>query len=437
LLAIIKKLSGLKKHQGIVKYFKNTSWLLCEKLLRMILGFFITIWVARYLGPEEYGLFSYVISFVGLFSVVSTLGLDAIVMRELVKYEEKRDKLLGSAFFLKFIGAITVFILLSLSTIFVSHEIRVTQLTFIVATSLLFQSLNVIDFYFQSKVLAKKIVFSNTISLFISSIVKVILIINEAPLEAFAVVIVADSAITICGLVYFYLNSDLKIIKWNIDKSIMISLLKDSWPLMLASASFVIFSNIDNLMIESMLNTHAVGVYNASYKLVTLWYFLPGLILGSLMPAMVSASTKSDVLYKRMQYVASMLIYISLVIPIIYITFSEQLISITYGAEFKESSSILVVLVWVNCLIFYNSCWNRWMIIQNKTKRLLSFHLYTAVFNIIFNLVLIPKYGSVGAAYALLLSLFLTYLIHFILYKEMLSLLISAITFGKVRLFNK
>ena len=88
-----------------MKYFKNTSWLFAEKIIRMMVGLFIGIWVARYLGPEQFGLFSYAVSFVGLFTAISTMGLDTILVRELVKNESNRDILLGTAFRLKLLGA--------------------------------------------------------------------------------------------------------------------------------------------------------------------------------------------------------------------------------------------------------------------------------------------------------------------------------------------
>ena len=97
---MITKLKSLKNHQGFMKYFKNTSWLFAEKILRMVVGLFVGIWVARYLGPEQFGLFAYAQSFVGLFTAIATLGLDGIVVRELVKDESRKDELIGTAFWL-------------------------------------------------------------------------------------------------------------------------------------------------------------------------------------------------------------------------------------------------------------------------------------------------------------------------------------------------
>ena len=114
-----------------MKYFKNTSWLFAEKIIRMMVGLFIGIWVARYLGPEQFGLFSYAVSFVGLFIAISTLGLDTIVVRELVKNESNRDILLGTAFRLKLLGAFGVIIVLGIAVNFTTNDLSTNLLIFI------------------------------------------------------------------------------------------------------------------------------------------------------------------------------------------------------------------------------------------------------------------------------------------------------------------
>ena len=108
------KLKYLKNHKGFVKYFKNTSWLFAEKILRMVVGFFVGVWVARYLGPEKYGLLSYVGAFVGLFLPLGKLGLDGIISREIAKNECDIDELISTAFFLKFLGSLLIIFLTSI-----------------------------------------------------------------------------------------------------------------------------------------------------------------------------------------------------------------------------------------------------------------------------------------------------------------------------------
>jgi O-antigen/teichoic acid export membrane protein len=121
----------------------------------MSVGLFVGIWVARYLGPEQFGLLSYAQSFVFLFTAIATLGLDGIVVRELVKDESRREELLGTAFGLKFIGAILILPVLWLAVQLTSNDTYTNLLVFIIASATVFQSFNVIDFYYQAKVKSK------------------------------------------------------------------------------------------------------------------------------------------------------------------------------------------------------------------------------------------------------------------------------------------
>ena len=177
---------------------------MAEKILRMVVGLFVGIWVARYLGPDKFGLLSYAQSFVGLFAAISTLGLDGIVVRELVKRPEKEYVLIGTAFVLKIFGAFLTLALLAVVVHFTSNDHYTNLLVFIIASATIFQSFNVVDLYFQSKVLSRYVVYANIVSLFASSIVKVLLILNEAPLIAFAWVVLFDSFVLACGFVYFF-----------------------------------------------------------------------------------------------------------------------------------------------------------------------------------------------------------------------------------------
>jgi len=411
-----------------MKYFKNTSWLFGEKILRMVVGLFVGIWVARYLGPEQFGLFSYAQSFVGLFTAVATLGLDGIVVRELVKDETRRDELIGTAFWLKLIGAIVVLFILGIAVNFTSNDHATNSIIFIIASATVFQAFNVVDFYFQAKVMSKYVVFANVISLLLSSMVKIILIINEAPLIAFAWAIIFDSAVLAIGYIYFFFKKlTFKIQNLTFNKVTVVVLLKDSWPLMLGSFSFVVFSNIDNIMIKEIMGDFYVGIYDSAYRLVTLCYFLPGLVLSSLMPSLVNSYNNSELFMDRLLSISTLLVWIAIAIFLIYNIFDEEIVQISYGEQYTNAITLLSSLATVNLLIFFNSVWNYWMTVENKTKRTFLFHLCTALLNIILNYFFIHKYGVIGAVYALLVSLSITYIIFGVYDKRILKLFIESI----------
>ena len=239
-----------------MRYFTNTSWLFFEKIIRVVVNLFMLIWIARYLGSEQFGLFSYMQSFVGIFSVIATLGLNAIVVREFVKTKYKEEELLSTSFYLRLLGALCVFIILYIAIHFTKNEADTNIMIFIIASSTIFQSFNVIDFYFQSKVLSKYVVYANIFSFFISTILKILFILLEAPIEAFVYIVLFDSIILALGLIYFYIKTTtLNIASLKFNMSIASSLLKDSWPLILSAIAISIYMKIDQVMIKEMLNS--------------------------------------------------------------------------------------------------------------------------------------------------------------------------------------
>jgi len=386
-----------------MKYFKNTSWLFAEKILRMVVGLFVGIWVARYLGPEQFGLFSYAQSFVGLFTAFATLGLDGIVIRELVKDESRRDSLLGTAFRLKLIGVLLVLIALAVAVKLSHQDSLTTLLIFIVASATIFQSFNVIDFYFQSKVLSKYIVYANIVSLLISSLIKIALVLNEAPLLYFAYVVLFDSFVLACGFLSLYRYKKFFISQWRFDAKVALSLLKDSWPLILSGLVISIYMKIDQIMIKEILNAEAVGQYAAAVRLSEAWYFIPMVVASSLFPAIINAKKQSEELYyARLQKLYDLMVWIAIAIALPMTFLSGWVVELLYGNEYDQAGSVLMMHIWGGVFVFLGVASGKWFLSENLQK--LSFYrtFYGMIFNVIFNIMLIPKYGIIGAAIATL-----------------------------------
>ena len=410
----------LKNHQGFMKYFKNTSWLFAEKILRMVVGLLVGVWVARYLGPEQFGLLSYALSFVGLFSIIATFGLDEIVVRELVKDESRRDDLIGTAFWLKLCGAFVVLLVLAFAVIFTSNDNKTNTLIFIIASALIFQSFNVIDFYFQSKVMGKFIVYANLISLFVSSIVKITLILNDASLIAFAWVVLFDGFILACGFIYFFLiHSTFKINNLIFYKSTAIDLLKDSWPLIFSGAVLMIQARIDQVMIKEMINSTEVGYYSAAIRLIEAFGFIPVMLKISLYPSILNSRKDSYELYQNRllnYYRLNFLLFLAVAIPLSM--FSEQIVTLLFGNEY-HSVGILLSLMAIR-LFFTNMGVARGAYIINENLMVFSLITMTlgTITNIVLNYYWIPLYASKGAIIATIISFFVSIFVVDIFYSK-------------------
>ena len=423
-----------------MKYFKNTSWLFAEKILRMVVGLLVGVWVARYLGPEKFGLLSFAHSFVGLFTIFATLGLDEVVVRELVKDESRRDSLVGTTFWLKLFGAFLVLLVLAFAINFTSNDVDTHILVFIIASATIFQSFNIVDFYFQSKILGKFVAYANFISLFISTIVKIALILSHASLLAFAWVVLFDSFVLACGFIYFFLKHSTFRIRYLIfHKSTAIDLLKDSWPLIFSGGVLMIQARIDQVMIKEMLGSLEVGYYSVAMRLIEAVAFIPMLLKSSLYPSIQSAKNQSKALYQDRLlnfYRLNFLLFLVLAIPIFI--FAEPIIVLLFGIEYQPAG-VLLALLSIR-LFFANMGVARGTYIV--TENLMKFSMLTMILgtivNIYLNYILIPYYGARGAIVATIVSFFITiYLVDIFYSKTRHNVILqvkSIITFYKLNI---
>ena len=402
------RLTLIKDHPGFRKYFANTSWLMGERILRMAVSLFVGILVARYLGPERYGLLSYANSFVGIFIVLGTMGLDDIIVRELVKTPEQQEKILGSSFLLKLVGTLLMWMAILAAVPFTKNDFQTNILIIIIAFGAVFQAFNVIDFNFQAKVKSKFIVHAQFVQLIISSIVKIILVVNETPLIWFASVYCLDAIVLAMGLifVYFYNGNNIFHWKWSFETSKY--LLRDSWPLMFAGVVVSVYMKIDQVMIKEMLGAKEVGLYAAAVKLCEAWYFVPTVITASLFPAILSTKQKSKPLYQdRLQKLYDLMVWGSVAVALPTTLVADWLILIIYGNEFKDAADVLRIYIWVGVFVALGVASSKWLVAENLEKYSFYRTVLGAILNVGCNLWLIPIYGIKGAVFATLISYFI------------------------------
>ena len=391
--------------QGVQRYFSNTIWLLSEKGLRIIDAFFIGIWLARHLGPEQLGILSNAESFVYLFAAFAALGLDQIVVRELVKDESLRDKLLGTTFVLRIIG----YVLMSGGILFSLQILENTELSntmvLIIATTLAFQCFKGIDFYFQSKVLSKYIAICNLIAISVLSVVKVALILTNAPLVYFAYALVLEWVLIATGYIIVYGYNKLSIWKWSFDYALAKRLLKKSVFLIIGSVAAALYMKIDQVMIFEILGERDAGIYNVSVKLTSIWIFVTVAITQSVFPSLVSTRKQNKELFLvRLQQLYDILIKIAVLVSIFYVIFADYFVPLLFGEAYQESSGILLIYIWSIIFVFLsNGSWGYYL--NENLEKFSSVRLVIgAIINITLNLFFIKWYGLVGAAYATLIS---------------------------------
>ena len=390
---------------GFRKYFANTSWLLGERVLRMVVSLFVGIYVARYLGPERFGLLSYTLSFVWLFSSLASFGLDDILVRELVKSPEQRKKLLGTVFWLKVCGTLVMGTTIALVLKYTVEDQQTYWMIALITFGFLFQATNVVDFYFQSQVQSKFAVRAQAIQLILTSLFKIYLVWNQAELIWFAFALMLDQAVVAALFLLVY--------HWKIEWFPFFSfrwiqakkLMRDAWPLIFAGMVVSVYMKIDQVMLKEMLNTKAVGVYAAAVKLCEAWYFVPTAVMASLFPAVIEARKKSETLYdERVQNLYDLMVWASVAVALPTTLLADWVILILYGTDFQEAADVLSIYIWAGVFVSLGVASSKWLVAENLQSYLFYITALGAVLNISCNFWLIPIYGIKGAAFATLVA---------------------------------
>lgn len=399
---VYEKVTGRKRLQEV---FFNVNWLVFEKVFSIAVGVMVGAWVARYLGSENYGKLAYATSFVSLFICLSTLGLDQLLVRDIVNYPDKKNELLGTAFSLKLFGSLVLNALVSVLIFFLRPEspsLRVYVM--IIAIGYIFKPFDVICYWFQSQVQSKYAVLSRIAALTIISVAKVVLVLQNAPLIAFAWMLAINSLLTAIGFLAFYHKFDGSIFKWRVKPGRIRALLRDSWPLIISAAAVSIHMQIGGLMLGNMLDDRALGIYAAAKRLMQ-WSLIATVVSNSIMPVLVDTKKRNEELYyQRLQSLYDIMIWLAIGISLIVTFISDFIINLLYGPDYAQSAVVLSILSWTAAFNFFSIVTSRYLIAENLTAIQLYRTFIGTGLNIVLNMLLIPRYGIIGTSVATLLS---------------------------------
>lgn len=376
-----------------------------EQISRMIAGLLVGIWVARYLGPTQFGVFSYAIAFAALFSSIANLGLDSIVVRDLVRDPSRRDLYMGTAFWLKLTGSVIMLVAMACAIQLTSNDAATNLYIFIIGSGVIFQSFEVVDFYFQSRTLSKFVSVCKLAQLLISSLLKLCLIYMGADLVWFVLVSLTDQITLALSLYLAYRSQNKGRFYHHFDLTLAKQLLRDSWPLIISGLVIMIYMRIDQIMIKEMLGEKEVGVYSVAIRISEVWYFIPMLLTNSLFPSIVNAKKVSEELYyTRLQRLLTLLVWASMLVAVGVTFLSDWLVALLYGEAYKDAGQVLVIHIWAGVFVSLGVASGAWFTIENLQRYAFYRTALGAIINVILNMILIPLLGLIGAAIATVIA---------------------------------
>lgn len=402
---IRSRISSAIAHPGFRKYFASTGWSLISRVASLFISFFVTIYMVRYLGPENYGQLSYAVSFVGIFSIVATLGMDSIIYRDLVSHPERTGEFMGTALGLKLLAGVFASLLTIVSALLLSPKDISLYLIIIIAFTYIFNSFNIIVYEFQSRVQQKYPALISLAIVIVLNTLKILVFYFDKGVFYLSFILLLESMLYAALYVIYRRKIYGAFSDWHFKKETAYYILRSSWPLIITAVFSVIYTRIDQVMIKNMIDAGSVGIYDAAVRLSEAWNFIPGIIASSLFPAIVNAKKVSIKVYKkRLLGLIGGLMTLAVIVAIPTTLLSSFIVNVLYGSAYAASAPVLSIYIWSGIWFSMNLVLQYFFINEHKPQILFYSSLLAMLINVGLNLYLIPIYGVTGAAWATFVS---------------------------------
>lgn len=383
---------------------RNTGWLLFEQIFKMGLSLIVTSLMARYLGAEDFGMLNYGLAFIMIFSTVSNLGIDSIIVNEIIKNRNDTGKIIGTTIYLRFLSSlISVFAIVITIRYLDTSNSTMQIVTFIQSISLLFIVFDSIGYWFQSNLQSKYIVIAKSIAFSIVSIWRLVLILFGKSIEYFAAATIIEAIILSSFMLIFYFRFKSPKLLYSFQTAK--KLLSRCYHFFISGILIMVYTQIDKIMLGQMAGNTTVGIYTAALVISSLWIFIPNALIQSARPLIMASKNYDEEVYiKRNKQLYCAIIWIGIGASIVITILAKPIILVVYGNQFVESVQVLVILIWSRIFSLIGSIKSIWLTSENLGRYLTLFVGIAALINVVFNLILIPYYGALGAAIATLFA---------------------------------
>lgn len=391
------------------KAAKNASWLIGERIIQMLISLIVGLLTARYLGPSNFGLISYATSFTAFFAVFCNLGINSLLVKELVDRPEQEGEVLGTALILRAVSSILSAIAIFAMVFVLDNGERTTLIVVTICSiGMILQVFEVFRYWFQRHLLAKYSAMAALIAYVATAAYRIILIIQGADVIWFALATSVDYIILAVCFFAFYktLNGQRLGFSWEYGKA----LLSRSKHFILSGLMVSIYAQTDKMMLKQILDVEQTGFYTTATTINNMWCFILVALIDSMTPSIMEAHNygHETTFQKKNRQLYAIVIYVSFVAALLFNIFAELIVWILYGTAYLPAAMPLRVISWYTAFSYLGTARNAWIVSKNKQKYLTFLYAAAAVANVLLNFLLIPLWGASGAALASLAAQILT-----------------------------
>ena len=386
------------------KVVQNASWIIVCKIVQSVLGLVVSMLTARYLGPSNFGKINFAASLVAFVSPIMFLGMSEILVQEIVNKPESEGEAIGSSIIMCLCSSFFCILgICAFVKITSGDEPETLLICLLYSFILIFQAIELIQYWFQAKLLSKYSSINSLIAYLIVAGYRIFLLATKKSIYWFAVANALDSLIIALVLVVIYYKIGQNKLSFSFDRCK--TLFSKGKYYIISNLMLVVFAQTDRIMLKMMIDDAATGYYSAAVNSANLTAFVFVAVINSVRPTIFeSRKISEDKFEKNVSRLYCVIIYAALFQSLIMSILARPIILILYGKDYMTSISALRIVVWYTAFSYIGGIRNIWILAEGKHKYIMSINLVGALSNVILNYFLIPIIGVNGAAVASLVT---------------------------------
>lgn len=386
-----------------LKVVKNSIWMVLQHCYSLVFSVLVSVFLVRYLGPENYGRYEYVNSIISIAVVVCGMGLSNILVYEMTKHCGSKGQILGSAVLLRIMAATVVYLAIFFLCGYFEDDPVICMMLRIHGIYLFFQTIMVFKEWFLMELNSKAYVLISMVALTLSGGYKLLLMGIEKNVTYFSFAQVIEGFCLVV-LISGYLMTK-KVINISATLRCMLDLLKRSRAYIIADLSVIVYAQIDKIMLNKMLGEYDVGIYASASYVSTFWQFVPMALINSMSPIIIQKFESKESNYEKdMKKLVLVISAFCFGMILGLKLFGDSIILILYGEAYQQAADYLMVLgsgVFFSMLGCIGSIW----IVCNEVSQYSAYRtILGAVLNCTLNYFFINEWGIMGAARATLVT---------------------------------
>ncbi len=387
-----------------VDFVRTVAWLLSDQVLQTLLTVGVGVVVARKLGPSGLGDLSFALATLALL-VPLVVSHRQLLLRDLIVEPEARAEILGTGAAVGLVSALGA-AALAVGFALVSGRDSTTEIAMVIAvTSLLGLAIGSWETALQADHRAGELVFVRSGSAIVGAGLKIAVVLGGFGVIGFVSASTAQTFLAAIVCVVLLRRGAAGRVLWHVDRRRFSRLVRESWPFAISALSIAVYMTLDQVMLGVLSNDHAVGIYAAAVRVSESTLLLPMVILASATPVLTRMHRTNPALYRaQTQRLVNALTAAGLLLAVLGGALAKVVVGVLYGEAFHSSAGLLAALLVANIFVFQGIAGSMWIVNEGLQRAYMLRTLTGAAINVGLNLVLIPRYGAIGAAWATLIA---------------------------------